>query len=191
MIVPAGSHQEDSLLGSYAGFISRLLAMALDTVLISFTFIAMTWFVSVTATMLQLRTFLGFSINTVPGSAGFIDALFGPAAAGLFTLLYIVAYHTFFWTLTGQTPGKAMMGLRVVTRSGRRVTPLRGVLRVVGYLLAGLPLGLGLIWILVDDCRQGWHDKISGTYVIYTWAARPDERFLAEEIQQLHAPDGR
>lgn len=174
------------LLGHYAGFISRLLAMVVDTLIISLTFVAFTWFISVTATMLQVRTFLGFSINAIPGSAAFIDALFGPASAGLWTALYISVYHVFFLVLIGQTPGKALMGVRVVPRRGGRLSLGRAMLRLVCYILSGLPLGLGFLWVLVDDRRQGWHDKLAGTYVIYTWEARPDETFLADEILDLH-----
>jgi uncharacterized RDD family membrane protein YckC len=175
-------------LGYYAGFITRLLAMAVDILAISVSLISITWFFSVTASMLQLRTILGFSINRIPGSANFIDAIFGPPFAGLFTLVYIVGYHLFFLALIGQTPGKALMGLRVVTQEGRRLSPYRALLRIVAYLVSGIPFFLGFLWILVDDRRQGWHDKIAGTHVIYTWAARPDENFLAGEIRKLHAP---
>jgi uncharacterized RDD family membrane protein YckC len=61
---------------------------------------------------------------------------------------------------------------------------------LIGYLLGFVSLGFGFLWILVSDRRQGWHDLLAGTYVIYTWAARPDERFLAEEIADLkhHIP---
>jgi uncharacterized RDD family membrane protein YckC len=174
------------LLGSYAGFISRCLAMVIDSLIISFSFIALTWFVSVTTTMLQLRTFLGFSFNAIPGFTGFLDFLFGPVSAGLLTGVYILSYHVFFWTLTGQTPGKALLGVRVVTTDGKRISPWRGILRFCGYFLAAIPLGIGLLWMLVDDQRQGWQDKVAGTYVIYTWAAQPDEQFLADEIRELH-----
>jgi uncharacterized RDD family membrane protein YckC len=27
---------------------------------------------------------------------------------------------------------------------------------------------MGLLWIIWDKQKQGWHDKIAGTYVIYT-----------------------
>lgn len=178
--------QPDNLLGHYAGFISRLLAMMVDAIIISVTFIALTWFVSVTATMLQLRSFLGLSINMIPGSSSFIEGIFGPVGATLLTILYISSYQLFFWMLTGQTPGKALLGLRVVTTKGNRVTPLRGILRLIGYVISALPLYFGFLWILGDDRRQGWHDKIAGTYVVYTWAARPDERFLAEEIKSIN-----
>ena len=180
---PASSHD---LLGFYAGFISRCLAMAIDTLVISFSFIAITWFVSVTTTMLQLRTFLGFSVNAIPGFTAFIEFLFGPISAGLLTGLYILSYHVFFWALTGQTPGKALMGVRVVTTDGHRISPWRGILRFCGYFLAVIPIGIGLLWIMVDDQRQGWHDKLANTFVIYTWAARPDEQFLVDELHQLH-----
>jgi hypothetical protein len=34
----------------------------------------------------------------------------------------------------------------------------------------------------VDNRRQGLHDKIAGTYVIYSWDALPNEQFLADLI---------
>jgi uncharacterized RDD family membrane protein YckC len=100
--------------------------------------------------------------------------------------MYVLSYHVFFWALTGQTPGKALLGVRVVTTNGHRISPWRGILRFFGYFLAVIPLGIGLLWIMVDDQRQGWHDKLAKTFVIYTWAARPDEEFLVEELQELH-----
>jgi uncharacterized RDD family membrane protein YckC len=83
------------------------------------------------------------------------------------------------------TPGKAMFGVRVVTTKGKRVSVARSTLRYIGYFLSAIPLFMGFIWILVDDERQGWHDKLANTYVIYTWEARPDERFLLQEIHQV------
>jgi len=31
-------------------------------------------------------------------------------------------------------------------------------------MLAVCPLGLGLLWVLLDDDRLGWHDRISRMY---------------------------
>lgn len=183
------STQPQDLLGYYAGFISRGLAFAIDTAITSATFIALTWFVSVTATTLQLRTFLGFSAGTLPWFKAFLDFLFGPISAALLSITYIASYHIFFWALTGQTPGKALLGVRVVTIEGKRVPPLRGILRFASYILSALPLGLGFFWVIIDDNRQGWHDKIAGTCVIYAWAARPDERFLADELDRVNDVD--
>jgi uncharacterized RDD family membrane protein YckC len=78
-----------------------------------------------------------------------------------------------------------LLGLRVVTIEGRRLTVWRAILRFLGYMLAALPFFLGFAWILVDNRRQGWHDKIAGTYVAYIWAARPDERFLVSTMKSI------
>lgn len=171
--------------GHYAGFISRLLAFIIDTVIVSFAIGATTWFLSVTATVLQLRTIVGFSLGAIKGSEDFINILFGPYVATAFILGVIVAYHVFFTVFAGQTPGKALMGLRVVTVQGTRLGYLRALLRLVSYVASGLALYLGFLWVIWDDRRQAWHDKIAGTYVIYTWEARPDERFLVDEIKGL------
>ncbi len=177
--------QEKTLQGQYAGFISRLFAFMIDVVIVSLTVGTITWFVSVTVTVLQLRTFLGFSLKSVAGSAEFIDALFGPLSAIIFITLVTVLYHMVFLALVGQTPGKALLGLRVVTLDGKRLGYGRSFLRLVCYLVSGFPLYLGFLWVILDDRRQAWHDKLAGTCVIYTWAARQDENFLAEEIQEL------
>lgn len=176
------------LKGSYAGFVSRLLAFIIDVVIISFSIGAVTWFLSVTATVLQLRTILGFSLSAIPGSTQVIDALFGPVVATAFIALVIFAYHVFFLVLAGQTPGKALLGLRVVSLDGRKLGYGKAILRLLGYFVSGVPLYIGFLWIIFDDRRQAWHDKIAGTCVIYTWEARPDEQFLSKEIQQLEEP---
>lgn len=180
---------QNSYLGYYAGFVSRLLAFVVDTALISFSFVSISWFISVTATMLRFQSILGFSLNEIPGIQPILDAFFGPVSAGFFTIVYVVGYHVLFLSLTGQTPGKALLGLRVLTVTGKRLSPWRAFLRVMAYLISGLGLYLGFLWVLWDDRRQAWHDKLTGTYVVYAWAARPDEAFLADELKAVVGGD--
>lgn len=179
------SEPVENHLGYYAGFVSRLAAFAIDMAVIALVSVSATWFLSITASMLQVQQILDYSFQKVNGYQDLLDQLAGPLVVGGLTLLYVVGYHVFFWTMTGQTPGKSLLGLRVVTVEGQRVHPLRALLRYFGYVAAALPFFLGFLWVLVDDRRQGWHDKIAGTYVIYTWTARPDERFLARAIKSL------
>ena len=70
----------------------------------------------------------------------------------------------------GLTPGKWMLGIRVVNReSGLPAGFWRMALReVIGKLVASILCYLGFIWALVDANRQGWHDKIAKTLVIRT-----------------------
>jgi uncharacterized RDD family membrane protein YckC len=45
--------------------------------------------------------------------------------------------------------------------------------------VSGLALSIGFLWIEFDKKRQGWHDKLAGTYVINV----EDEFSDADEIQ--------
>lgn len=84
------------------------------------------------------------------------------ATAVLFFLNYV-----YFYTWRGQSFGKQLMGIRVVRTDGRPISYKTALLRnIVGYPLSFLFFGLGIIWILLDRRRQGWHDKIASTIVI-------------------------
>ena len=84
----------------------------------------------------------------------------------IMTLLIDVLYFTYFHGTTGQTIGKKILGIKVVQSTGEPMTPGIAFLRWVGYIISGLILYLGYIWIAFDREKQGWHDKIAGTYVI-------------------------
>ncbi len=75
-------------------------------------------------------------------------------------------YFTLFHSINGQTPGKAVMGIRVVSRGQERLTAGRSFLRFVGLLLSAFPLGAGFIWALFDRNRRAWHDLLAATEVI-------------------------
>ena len=42
------------------------------------------------------------------------------------------------------------------------------VLRYVGLFISTLVIFIGVIWAAFDPNKQGWHDKIAGTYVVKT-----------------------
>ncbi|MDF0591770.1 RDD family protein [Candidatus Methanocrinis natronophilus] len=77
-----------------------------------------------------------------------------------------IGYYTYFFG-KGQTPGMRLVEIRLVRTDGVEPVGLpRGFLRWVGMEISGIFLLLGYIWILIDKKRQGWHDKIAGTYVV-------------------------
>ncbi len=170
--------------GYYAGFASRLLAVIIDTIVLVLTYVGLTWFISVAVKLLPIGRIFGFSLSALLGQEGSGQLVSTETVIAVFTLSTIV-YYVFFWTITGQTLGMILMGLRVVTIEGRRLTVWRAIIRFIGYILAALPFFLGFAWILVDNRRQGWHDKLAGTYVAYIWAAKPDERFLVSAIDNI------
>lgn len=76
-------------------------------------------------------------------------------------------YAVFFWVnKDGATLGKKVMKIKVVTEKGTPITYQTAILRYVGYIASSLPLGLGFFWVLWDDKKQGFHDKIASTFVV-------------------------
>ena len=178
----AKKKEPQGYLGYYAGFISRLVAFFVDMAVIAISFTIIGWLFTVTATMMQFRNILGFSLRQFPQILAILDHIASPAVVAVITLIYSFGYFIFFWSMTGQTVGNAFLGLRVITTQGKRVPIWRAVLRLAGYVISFATLFLGFLWIVVDNRRQGLHDKIAGTYVIYTWDALADEQFLADLI---------
>lgn len=68
----------------------------------------------------------------------------------------------------GQTLGKRMLRIEVVTGDLGPPGFGRGILRFLGRIVSGAPLGLGYLWMLWDASSQSWHDKIARTYVVQT-----------------------
>ena len=102
---------------------------------------------------------------------GIIGAITGvPALGSLFSLLYYVL----FTGLTGQTPGKMALGIQVVNLRYEVPGVPRAILReVLGKLVSTVVILLGFFWIGWDRHKRGWHDHISGTYVIRKQRNRP------------------
>jgi predicted flap endonuclease-1-like 5' DNA nuclease len=71
-----------------------------------------------------------------------------------------------------------LMGLRAVRLDGRPMSIWCSCVRFVGMMLAILPLGLGYLWVLGDDRRQAWQDKLAGTCILYAWPADQNDILL-------------
>ncbi len=180
-----------SLRGHCAGFASRMVAFILDVVVFSLTLSAAIWAVSQIGLLLQFLIFFDpiEHIIAIINQYVHLEQVSDTGIAGIFSLigpglLYII-YYVVFWSTAERTPGKAFMGLRVVTTEGKRLPVWRSFVRCIGYFLSGIPFLIGFLRVLWDDQRQGLHDKLARTYVIYDWDARPDERFLTESIHNL------
>lgn len=77
-----------------------------------------------------------------------------------------IGYYTYFFG-KGETPGMRLVEIRLVRTDGVEPVGLyRGFLRWVGMEISGIFLLLGYAWILFDKKKQGWHDRIAGTYVV-------------------------
>ena len=179
------NEEPDSLQGYYAGFTSRAVAIIIDIAIISLVSAVVIGTMSLFFDLPSIKRFIFWLNGVLPGIAQVFVWLAGTQFAGLFYVLFMYLYFIFFFSTTGQTVGKAVMGLRVITTDGKRMGVKRSFIRTLGYTLSLMPLGLGFLWVLGEDRRRAWHDKIAHTYVLYVWDARYEENFLRNAVYQL------
>jgi uncharacterized RDD family membrane protein YckC len=168
-----------------AGALTRGLAFALDALLVNLGFSGLAAIAALIASF--------FSGNG-EGLSGFALAL-GTVAWLALGGLYLVA----FWSLAGQTPGMRFFGIRLGVQG--RGLPLRVSLRrLLGLVLATLPLGLGFLGVLFDERRRGWQDRLAGVDVLYEarqpspapWSSfEPAQPTPAAEAETPKAPGAR
>jgi uncharacterized RDD family membrane protein YckC len=104
---------------------------------------------------------------------GVVQFIFNRAVGGflasLVGLVVSAAYFTYFHGRTGQTPGDAALGVKVIDLqggTGQLIGYPRAFLRWLVSIVSGLALLVGFLWMLWDDEKQTWHDKAAGSVVV-------------------------
>ena len=134
------------------GFGRRLGAAAIDAVIVIF----LAWVFAILASVVGWLFTMFNSTNPPP-----VQALIMGSA-----LVVSVVYFIGAWAKDGATIGQSILGMKVVRPDGSKLNLTAAILRYIGYLISGLLLSLGFLWIIFDAKRQGWHDKIARTIVI-------------------------
>jgi uncharacterized RDD family membrane protein YckC len=146
---------------------SRFLALAVDT-------------------LLQLA---GGLVLFVGVSIGAFFASFTPAQAGPWFLALIVigffsiynGYFALFESIwNGQTPGKRVIGLRVIHTSGRPVSVFEAILRNIVRIVDQFPgiYAIGIVSVFVTERSQRLGDLAAGTVVVHESHDRSEPREL-------------
>lgn len=136
-----------------AGLVTRALALVLDGAIVNGVFAV-------------VSALLALVVTGVEGSSDGVSTHALVAGAGVWAVggsLYLVS----FWSLVGQTPGMRFLGIRLDASGSTRIPPRQAVRRLIGAVLAAIPLGAGFLAILFSDRRRGWHDRIGDTEVVY------------------------
>jgi len=143
----------------YAGFLRRLAASLIDTLILLIVLTPLAYFFS------QGTYFPGLDPEgDMLAQMADIDFEWSYL---LINDLLPMALIIFFWVRYRGTPGKQLMDCQVVdasTFSNLRIG--QSVLRYVGYFISLLPLGLGFFWIIWDKKKRGFHDLLAHTVVI-------------------------
>jgi uncharacterized RDD family membrane protein YckC len=168
-----------------AGIGSRFLAALPDTVLITIIQLVV---------MLPILFFIG--IKTVTDNlTSWVVALLS-----LLSFVFFWGYYIFFELVwNGQSPGKRLVGLRVVRRDGTPITLfevlIRNLVRIVDLMPTGY--GVGLVVMFIDSQSRRLGDLAAGTLVIHDRGplsleklVNPASPKLQADISSKHRPLG-
>lgn len=88
-------------------------------------------------------------------------------------MLLWTAFSLVFLGTVRTTPGKWLTGLQLRQADGGAPSGPRQLARIIASWLVPLSLGLAFFWIVVSPERRGWHDTVSGTWVVRPAPVRP------------------
>ena len=98
-----------------------------------------------------------------------LRAIIGAGGGSGLGLVISFGYYTYFHGSTGQTPGDAVMSIRVVDFRDGTGAPIgygRALGRALMSIVSAVVLLLGYLWMLWDSEKQTWHDKVVGSVVV-------------------------
>ncbi len=146
--------------GYYAGPVSRLLAYMIDS------------FVVFTGAGLISAAVVG-SINLVLG----VDLQWDWRAGVLGFVGFSAWLFLYLWigvAISGRTVGMSVLGIKVVGREGRPVSPGHAAIRAL-VLPFSVGTIVGVLGVIFDSKQRALHDLAAKTAVVYDWGDRPAE----------------
>ncbi len=142
----------DVLLIERAGFWERLRALGIDKITV----------IMVTSTTVSTSDmtmdFLGIPYHA--------NQMFHTLLLLGLGIIIDAAYYTILHASSGQTIGKMIFNLRVVSDAGKPLSYGQALKRWLGSLASGLSLGLGYLRVALNRDKLAWHDIIAHTLVV-------------------------
>lgn len=95
---------------------------------------------------------------------------------GLLRITLVMLLTLGLWYKFLGTPGKLLLGCQVVDADTfEPLSAKQTILRYCAYLASMLPLMLGFLWVARDPRKQGFHDKIANTVVLFNADIETDD----------------
>jgi len=127
---------------TYAGFWRRVAASLIDSVIFS-----------VFLTLLLGQSYYSSSLFSV---------------VGIVSNAIVLVITILLWMRFLGTPGKLLLGCQIVDAdTGNPMTKKQALMRYLGYFLSIISFMIGFLWVAWDKRKQGFHDKIANTVVLY------------------------
>jgi len=144
-------HDQEESETDQAGLATRLVAAGIDLGLL-FALYSLASGVLASVISFAFGKQLSLAAAIVLGGLGFVVA--GAIFSG-------------FWALVGQTPGMRFLSIRLMHHGSRDITSGVAIRRFLAVIISVIPLGLGFLAVLRDPSRRAWHDRLTGTEVVY------------------------
>jgi uncharacterized RDD family membrane protein YckC len=135
----------------YGGIATRAIALATDAAL----------------TIVVFMSIVGIAALVASLVGGLRPAWLVGALLGSGWLLVVATYFVLFWSAAGQTPGMRLLRVRVLGPEGKPLSIGRSLVRLVGLVLAIVPLFAGFVPVLFTKRRRGLPDLLARTVVVY------------------------
>jgi len=157
------------------GFWIRLVAYLVDSIILSVVLGGIFYFVMFDDLIASYTTMAQMQMGNFPSddpaymqqfmaetTAMYQKLMMWYAGLTILGLLYLIVPTA----ISGQTLGKKVCGIRVVSER-ERVGFLRAILReTVGKWISGMILGIGFLMVAFHKEKRGLHDLIAGTWVV-------------------------
>jgi uncharacterized RDD family membrane protein YckC len=152
---------------AYAGFVIRVFAFIIDSIIISA--IVLAFFIFIVPYLYHPFPILYNILSGPLVSDNYSFLLLNMVMVWMaFFLIIQCFYVTILESFSYQgTFGKILLGLSVIDNSGNRISIMRAFVRGLGLIISFLLFCIGNIFILFTRNKQGLHDMIAGTYVIH------------------------
>ena len=135
----------------YAGIATRAFALATDA--------------AITIVLFMSAVGMAALVSSLVGGLR-PEWLVGALLASGWTLV-VGTYFALFWSSAGQTPGMRLLRVRVFGPEGDPPSLWRSLVRLIGLVLAIIPLFAGFLPVLFTERRRGLPDMLAGTVVVY------------------------
>jgi two-component system, NarL family, invasion response regulator UvrY len=144
---------------TYAGLVTRVLAFALDALVID-----------VVALVTGAVAAVCLSLVHLSSTATAVIAAIGAVA----WIVWAIGYFAVFWSVRGQTPGGRVMQIAVqdVNDAQRPIALMRAVERCIAAWLGAIPLFAGYVPIVLGERKRAFHDHVAHTVVVHGDPAR-------------------
>ena len=143
----------------YGGFWIRVVARLIDGVLLNVVFLLIGFAAG--------RSMAGLTPGSARNPGLPMAAMTTLAIYYILTLTIAACYDIFFIAKSGATPGKMLVGIKVIRADGSGISTGLSTGRYFAYWVSAISLGIGLIMAGFDDQKRALHDRICETRVIY------------------------